>query len=52
MTGKTSCQDCKERTPTCHSTCEIYLKWFEANEARKKRQKSIESKHRDYFYHK
>ncbi len=49
---KQPCRECKERTPTCHGTCELYIEWFKENEKIKKKKKSIEGKHRDYFYHK
>lgn len=52
MTHDNNCKDCKERTPTCHATCEKYLAYLERNEKNKAARKRIESKRRDFFYKK
>lgn len=46
------CQDCNERTATCHSHCEKYKKFLKINEKHKKLRKSAEEKYRNRFYNK
>ena len=37
--NKIPCFQCKNRSITCHATCELYIKWSEDHKKNKKKQR-------------
>ena len=49
---KNTCQDCTDRHPFCHSTCEKYKKFVDALEEDKAKERAVKDKRNYAYYHK
>lgn len=43
------CKDCRDRYPGCHSKCDKYIIWKDANEANNKKIREAKNKERITF---